>query len=128
MNKSTKKVTAASRGRNAAKAQKTNGTAAGRRLVESMQEATAFLNGDKSAGRVIFPKPPPIDVAAVRAKTGLSQNEFARRFMLPPGTLRNWEQGLRQPEGAARLLLALIDRAPEVVSGVADDLARIPSV
>ena len=114
MNRSTKKVTASSRGRNAAKAQKTNGTAAGRRLVES-------------AGRVIFPKPPPIDVAAVRAKTGLSQNEFARRFMLPPGTLRNWEQGLRQPEGAARLLLALIDRAPEVVSGVADDLARIPS-
>ena len=102
---------------------KTKGTAAGRRLVESLREAAAFMDGDKSAGRVLFPKAPVIDVAAVRAKTGLSQNEFARKFLLAPGTLRNWEQGLRQPEGATRLLLAVIDKAPEVVSRVAEDLA-----
>ena len=107
---------------------KPKGTASGRRLVESMREAAAFLNGDESAGRILFPKPPVIDVAAVRAKTGLSQNEFARKFMLAPGTLRNWEQGLRQPEGATRLLLALIDKAPEVVSRVAEDLAGASSL
>ena len=107
---------------------KPKGTAAGRRLVESMREAAAFMDGDESAGRVLFPKPPLIDVAAVRAKTGLSQNEFARKFMLAPGTLRNWEQGLRQPEGATRLLLAVIDKAPDVVSRVAEDLAGVTSL
>lgn len=110
--------------RKGAAASKRKGTAAGRRLVAAMHDVVAFLDGDPSAGRVLFPKPPKIDVAAVRAKTGLSQNEFARRFMLAPGSLRNWEQGIRQPEGATRLLLAVIDRAPEVVGQVAADLAE----
>jgi putative transcriptional regulator len=100
------------------------GTAAGRRLVQGMRDAVAFMDGDASAGRVLFPRPPRIDVAAVRAKTGLSQNEFARKFMLAPGTLKNWEQGIRQPEGPTRLLLAVIDQIPEVVGKVADELAR----
>lgn len=99
-------------------------TAAGRRVVQSIRDAAAFLNGDRSVGHVVFPKPPKVDVAAVRAKTGLSQAEFARKFMVAPGTLRNWEQGIREPEGASRLLLALIDRAPEVVSRVAEELAN----
>jgi len=99
-------------------------TAAGRRLVESMRNGVAFMSGDRNAGRVVFPKPPKVDVAAVRAKTGLSQTEFARKFMLAPGTLRNWEQGIREPEGASRLLLAVIDRAPDVVTRVAEELAR----
>jgi putative transcriptional regulator len=126
MNKTKKK--AASPAGYASRIPKPKGTPAGRRLVESLHEVAAFMDGDKSAGRVLFPKPPVIDVAAVRAKTGLSQTEFARKFMLAPGTLRNWEQGLRQPEGATRLLLAVIDKAPEVVSRVAEDLAGITSL
>ena len=97
-------------------------TAAGRRLLAAMRDVAAFLDGDASAGRIVYPKPPKIDVAAVRAKTGLSQNEFAKRFMLAPGTLRNWEQGIREPEGPSRLLLAVIDRAPDVVGQVAEEL------
>jgi putative transcriptional regulator len=53
------------------------------------------------------------DVAAVRAKTGLPQNEFARRFMLAPGTLRNWEQGIRALEGSSRLLLTIVGQVAE---------------
>jgi putative transcriptional regulator len=99
-------------------------TTAGRRLVESMKDAVAFMKGNTSTGHVVFPKPPKVDVASVRAKTGLSQTEFARKFMLAPGTLRNWEQGIRQPEGATRLLLAVIDQAPDVVSRIAEALAN----
>ena len=98
--------------------------ASGRRLVQALNEAVAFMKGDETAGRVVYPRPPKIDVAAVRAKTGLSQTEFARKFMLAPGTLRNWEQGIRQPEGPTRLLLAVIDKAPDVVTLVADEIAR----
>ena len=46
---------------------------------------------------------------------GLSQTEFAAWFGLSPGTLRNWEQGRRVPEGPARVLLRVIERDPEAV-------------
>jgi putative transcriptional regulator len=49
----------------------------------------------------------------VRRKVGLSQVAFARRIGVPVDTVRNWEQGRRAPQGAARALLRIIDRAPE---------------
>ena len=57
----------------------------------------------------------PLDVTAIRAKTGLSQDRFARAFQISPHTLRNWEQGRRVPEGPARALLLAIDRDPEAL-------------
>jgi putative transcriptional regulator len=50
----------------------------------------------------------------VRRKVGLSQVEFAKRIGVPVDTVRNWEQGKRAPQGPARALLRIIDRAPEV--------------
>jgi putative transcriptional regulator len=52
-------------------------------------------------------------VRRVRRKIGLSQVAFARRIGVPVDTLRNWEQGKRAPQGPARALLRIIDRAPE---------------
>jgi putative transcriptional regulator len=49
----------------------------------------------------------------VRRKIGLSQVAFARRIGVPVDTVRNWEQGKRAPQGPARALLRIIDRAPE---------------
>ncbi len=49
----------------------------------------------------------------VRRKVGLSQVAFARRVGVPVDTVRNWEQGRRAPQGPARALLRIIDRAPE---------------
>ncbi|UEM25323.1 hypothetical protein JL100_035285 (plasmid) [Skermanella mucosa] len=54
-----------------------------------------------------------MDVAAIRAKTGLSQGRFARTFDISVATLRNWEQSRRVPEGPARTLLRIIDREPD---------------
>ncbi len=56
--------------------------------------------------------PLPVDVAAIRKKTGLDQAAFARLFAIPLGTLRNWEQYRRKPEGPARALLKIIDHDP----------------
>ncbi|MBF0167808.1 MAG: helix-turn-helix domain-containing protein [Alphaproteobacteria bacterium] len=64
----------------------------------------------------------PIDVSAIRKKTGLSQERFARAFQISPHTLRNWEQGRRVPEGPARALLLAIDRDPEAVTRALDAL------
>lgn len=55
------------------------------------------------------------DVQAIRARTGLSQTEFARSIGVKRGTLLNWEQKRRRPDGPARVLLALIDRDPAIV-------------
>ncbi len=46
---------------------------------------------------------------------GLSQTQFAARFGFTAGTVRNWEQGRTKPEGAARVLLAVIAHHPEAV-------------
>ena len=50
----------------------------------------------------------------VRRRTGLTQVEFARRIDVSHETIRNWEQGKRGPTGAARTLLRILDKAPEI--------------
>jgi putative transcriptional regulator len=55
----------------------------------------------------------PVDVKAIRRKTGLSQQEFARTFSLNIAALRDWEQQRRMPRGPARALMQIIDREPE---------------
>jgi hypothetical protein len=46
----------------------------------------------------------------------LSQEEFAERFRIPLGTLRDWEQGRKDPDAAARAYLVVIGRNPAAVS------------
>lgn len=50
----------------------------------------------------------------IRARTHLTQAEFAARIGVPIETVRNWEQGKRSPRGPARALLKLIDSAPDL--------------
>jgi putative transcriptional regulator len=50
----------------------------------------------------------------VRERIGLSQQEFSNRIEVSLETIRNWEQGKRTPTGAAKALLKILDRAPEV--------------
>jgi DNA invertase Pin-like site-specific DNA recombinase len=54
-------------------------------------------------------------VRAVRAATGLSRAQFARRFALDPRALQDWEQGRRRPDRAARAYLTVIARQPQAV-------------
>ena len=54
----------------------------------------------------------------VRARTKLTQAQFAARIGVPIETVRNWEQGKRSPRGPARALLKVIDAAPDVAFAV----------
>lgn len=56
-----------------------------------------------------------VDITELRTRLQLSQHQFAQRFKISIGTLRQWEQGRREPEGPARILLAVISYAPDVV-------------
>jgi putative transcriptional regulator len=56
------------------------------------------------------------DVRALRQKLNLTQEEFAARFHLPLGTVRDWEQGAHRPDKAAQVLLTVIARDPDAVA------------
>ena len=84
--------------------------------MQGLQEALAYARGDKSAvARVVNVAVKPADIKTARKKTGMSRETFARAFGLSPATLRKWENGERQPTGAARVLLTIISREPEAV-------------
>jgi putative transcriptional regulator len=55
-------------------------------------------------------------VRVIRRALGLSQEEFAARFHIPVGTLRDWEQGRKDPDAAARAYLVVIGRNPTAVA------------
>jgi len=52
----------------------------------------------------------------IRCALGLTQEAFATRYHIPPGTLRDWEQGKLEPDQPARAFLVVIGREPETVS------------
>jgi putative transcriptional regulator len=54
-------------------------------------------------------------VRVMRRALGLSQEEFSAKFHIPLGTLRDWEQGRREPDIAARAYLTVIGREREAV-------------
>lgn len=58
----------------------------------------------------------PVDVKAIRAAVGLSQGRFAQRYGIPVGTLRDWEQGRKQPDSTARAYLTVIARNPALIA------------
>jgi putative transcriptional regulator len=55
-------------------------------------------------------------VPSLREKLNLTQEEFATRFHMPLGTVRDWEQGAHRPDKAAQVLLTVIARDPDAVS------------
>ena len=98
-------------------AEDSKGSALGDELITSLEEGLAILEGRQAPSR-FYPAPAKVDVRAIRAGLGLSQVQFARRFGFAPATMREWEQGRRQPEAAARVLLLVIAKHPEMVQEV----------
>lgn len=83
-------------------------------LIESLQEVLEDIQGRKKLkSRNVSIE--DIDVTSIRKKFDLSQSEFSKMFGFSLRTLQQWEQGRRRPQGAARVLLKVIDYAPEVV-------------
>jgi len=90
----------------------------GKRIIESMKEALAISRKELSPETYKVHIPESVDVKAIRERMGLSQSLFANRFGLSVYALRNWEQGKRQPDPAARAYLKVIDKAPDIVTKV----------
>src|ERR1041385_2825051 len=82
-------------------------------LIESVREGGRILRGEQEPSREF--NFAPEDVRAIRAKLRKSQDEFALMIGVSVATLRNWEQGRRQPHGPARALLKVAAENPRAV-------------
>lgn len=79
-------------------------------LIASLTEAGEHAEGKASEVRVHVVEVP--DVRAIRRQLRMSQQEFARVYRIPLATLKNWEQGRRQPDAPAAAYLQVIARRP----------------
>ena len=82
-------------------------------LVESVKEMRAIQRGQRKPARVTVVE--PVHVQAIRKRLGMTQPEFAQLIGVGVATLRNWEQGRRQPHGPARALLKVVAKNPKAV-------------
>ncbi len=82
-------------------------------IKQGLSEAVAHAKGDKVAVRTF--QPSAVDVAGLRKRLDLTQQQFAARFGFSVATLRHWERGDRTPQGPALVLLNLIERDPQSV-------------
>jgi len=91
-------------------------------LVASVREGGAILRGEDKPSRAFVADGP--NIKRIRANYRLSQGQFAALFGISVGTLRNWEQGRRMPDGPARVLLQVAAKHPDAVWDVVRPTAR----
>ena len=85
------------------------------KTVKALEDVVAFESGRPHGGRVTRVMVGDIDVKVIRERLKLSQEAFAEKFGFSLATLKNWEQGRREPEEAAKTLLRLIENQPKLV-------------
>ncbi len=76
------------------------------RIVEVMPDGSERAAGGSGQDTAAYTR-------QIRARAQLTQAAFAERIEVPLETVRNWEQGKREPRGPARALLKLIEQAPD---------------
>jgi len=85
---------------------------AGRDIGEELLQAVRDIKAGRT-GRVIDVE--VTEAAEARTKLGLSQADFAEMLGVSVRTLQDWEQGRREPSGAAKALLKVATHAPKAV-------------
>jgi putative transcriptional regulator len=85
------------------------------KVIAGLSEAVEISGGRADPRTFRAHVPAHIDVRALRAREGLSQEGFAARYGFTLAAVRQWEQERRQPEAAARVLLRVIEREPDAV-------------
>ncbi len=85
-------------------------------LLSAVGEAGAIMRGEAKPSRRFSIQAP--DVTAIRNEFKLSRNKFAQMIGVSARTLEGWEQGRRQPTGAARIFLVIASKHPEIVAEV----------
>ena len=85
-------------------------------LIAGLRDVAAYRRGAREG--FVTHVPAAVDVRAIRRQRGQTQDGFARTYGFSIAAVRDWEQGRRQPERSARILLAMVTHAPEAVERV----------
>ena len=100
----------------------------GNEIIQSMEEAVDYMRGKKTRAIVHKVKiPDKINVKSIRENLNLSRPAFAGRYGFSSRTLQHWEQGDRKPQGAARVLLLLLQREPETIEKILNPDIKVKS-
>jgi putative transcriptional regulator len=83
--------------------------------AQAIEDEDAWTDEELAKAEAISPPPSPEQVRKLRARLGLSQAQFARRFGFTLDTVQQYEQGRRRPSGPASTLLRVIAADPESV-------------
>ena len=82
-------------------------------LLESVREGSAILRGEQTPARAF--EMDTLNIKQIRDRFELSKYQFAALLGISEDTLQNWEQSRRKPRGAARVLLQVAEKHPDVV-------------
>lgn len=80
-----------------------------------LEEALAYAKGEADVSKYRVTVPEKIDVKLLRTGLGLTQDEFAQRFLFTAARVKDWEQGRSAPDSATRAYLTVIARDPKAV-------------
>lgn len=87
----------------------------GQEILAGIREIKEWQQGKKKLKVTRIQLPRAADVAKIRQKLDLTQDEFADFMGVKVKTLQNWEQKRREPQGPARALLRVAKNAPEAI-------------
>lgn len=89
---------------------------AGRDIWQEVLEGVREIKAGGGRRTVVQPRSP---VARARLRTGLTQVQFAALLGVSRRTLEQWEQGRREPSGAAKTLIRVAELHPEILREIA---------
>lgn len=85
----------------------------GAEIIQGLKETIDFVQGKETGGKAYFVYGGQvICIQDIREKLDMTREEFAKNFLFKLNTVRNWEQGLRQPNGHTLAYLTLIASDP----------------
>lgn len=97
----------------------------GLEIIQGLEQIKAWRRGEVKLKTHTVEMPKAADVPAIRRRLGLSQPEFAGFMGVSLGTLRNWEQERREPQGPARALLLVASKQPAAVRAAFEAAAPV---
>jgi putative transcriptional regulator len=86
------------------------------KIKAGLDDAKAYLDGSANKRTFGVHVPSRVNVKRIRTRLGLSQESFAQTYGFALSAVRDWEQGRRQPERSARILLKVVEKEPEAVT------------
>jgi putative transcriptional regulator len=86
------------------------------KIKSGLDDTRNYLDGSADKRKFRVTVPARVNVKKIRAQLGLSQESFAQTYGFALSAVRDWEQGRRQPERSARILLKVVEKEPAAVT------------